>query len=88
MRTWKRADVAHLCGRCGQTIAASAPMQVIELPQTKRRLFRCAACADAAVPDLPVVSRPVVEIQPSMKAPKSFRQTFTSDDWKQRAGGR
>lgn len=54
MRTWVRALLDQVCGGpCRTRILTGQPMLVIEHPHVKRKLVRCAACADEPVPELP-----------------------------------
>jgi hypothetical protein len=51
VKTWIRAGVGQVCGRCGTPVPLGAALLVITLPTT--RLTRCAACDGPAPPDLP-----------------------------------
>jgi hypothetical protein len=49
MRHWERARVVEACGHCAAAIAVDAPVQVIKLPDVKKRRVRCERCANAPV---------------------------------------
>lgn len=54
MRTWERVTYQERCGRCGLLLERGMAIQVITRNGLKRKLLRCAICADSAVPpDLP-----------------------------------
>jgi hypothetical protein len=56
MKTWTRAGVGHVCGRCGEPFAEGAPMAVLTLRTTT--LYRCASCAGPAPADVPARASP------------------------------
>ena len=54
MRTWERVTFVATCGTCRTVLGEGMVMQVLTLPNVKRRMIRCEDCADGEPPpDLP-----------------------------------
>jgi hypothetical protein len=62
MRTWTRAALDHVCGRCGLPIGKGDPLVRVTLAGVGHALLRCQACESATEgtmppPDLPTEGR-------------------------------
>src|SRR5262252_2298249 len=66
-RTWQRAGIGTLCGRCGATIAKGDPVLRIVMVRGGHtlRFVRCAKCDGPAPPDLPPLVVRSTTIAPS-----------------------
>lgn len=79
MRTWERAVSPTLCGVCGIVLAEGVPIQRIQFTGIKRRLSRCAGCADSEVPpNLPTYTRHHETTKPMQPLSKVIA---TADKW-------
>ena len=90
MSTWRRALVAHLCGRCGRVIAVGDPMLAITVVGMKRALLRCGSCAGGDMPDLPpLTDAPPQQRTKRMEAARTIASRVVSDvkarQWKETA---
>jgi len=55
MMKWTKLPYEIGCGLCGSRIYPNQPALLIQLPNSKRRRYRCADCDGPAPPDLPNV---------------------------------
>jgi len=89
MSTWNRAQVAHLCGRCGRVIAVGEPMLTITLGGLKRALLRCGPCVGGEIPDLAPVDSPSQQRTKRMEAARTIASRVVPDvkarQWKETA---
>lgn len=60
MRTWTRAAMDHVCGRCGEPIAKGDALVRITVPGVHQALLRCQACELATEGTAPPADLPPV----------------------------
>lgn len=80
MRTWERCTHVARCGHCGAVLTVGMAMQRIQFTGQKRRLVRCADCADGEVPpDLPLLVEPGRSTKPMQ--PIATTAAKVTHDW-------
>jgi hypothetical protein len=72
MRTWTRAALDHVCGRCGQTIAQGDPLVRVTLAGVGHALLRCQACESATEGTAPPPELPTERRADQIKPPLDF----------------